>query len=593
MFSRFFGFLALLAFMLPFPAAALDVPVHCWCKQTETSICNHNVQTFASSVPIDTAAATTLAFSASNRDATCNVCRTYCAGLAGGPWSTTHCESGYREEICGECYADAASSCTVERGARERSGSTGPALRMELPRCPTAVRDVFPVHLGTAIGGITEVNGLADYINVAYRYMVSIVLVVAIVMTVYGGFRYLFGASMGSVQAGKDIIRDALIGMLLVLGAYTILSTVNPATTILTLNPPEKIACTELDIPDAVRAGQCNTDSDCQGEEEHCVEAQYVYRTDTGEVMGSAVRTGAAAGSEAGGGIGAATHIPGAATLGTWTGHVIGAFVTAAGAGWWGLFNMGGNVKMCSNGDAGAPCHDSNSCDPGLYCLTNWNVCTPPTNVPLGLPCGPLDQDAGSTGVDEATCATDLECVQPRGEVFAGRDYKTCRGSVEPMLRIDGYSSNNGRVPDASMCYSNQDCGAVWTMGWITASQVTGMACIGPENPWRGRYCYPDSTLQAEYVHEDNPAGGVRARSGGPFEVEPRVTPCVHNGSAGSVVTPLVCSGGPTEQYTCVYCPSSGERVWTYLMSGSPAAAQQIGVCAEKVGTIGTPCTAR
>jgi|GEM_PF-5001418 len=49
-------------------------------------------------------------------------------------------------------------------------------------------------------------------------------------MIVYGGFRYLLGSSMGDVAAGKTIVLDAIIGLLLTLGAYTILNTINPNT---------------------------------------------------------------------------------------------------------------------------------------------------------------------------------------------------------------------------------------------------------------------------------------------------------------------------------------------------------------------------
>jgi hypothetical protein len=79
-------------------------------------------------------------------------------------------------------------------------------------------------------GDYVQVSFLAQYINGAYRYLVAVVLIVAIVMVVYGGFRYLVGSSLGDIQAGKKIIVDAIFGMLFVLGAYMILNTINPST---------------------------------------------------------------------------------------------------------------------------------------------------------------------------------------------------------------------------------------------------------------------------------------------------------------------------------------------------------------------------
>ena len=81
----------------------------------------------------------------------------------------------------------------------------------------------------TRSGGQLRSSQLAQYIATMYRYGVGIVAIAAIIMTVYGGFRYLIGSSMGDIAAGKKIIQDAIAGMLLVLGAYLILQTVNPA----------------------------------------------------------------------------------------------------------------------------------------------------------------------------------------------------------------------------------------------------------------------------------------------------------------------------------------------------------------------------
>jgi hypothetical protein len=59
-----------------------------------------------------------------------------------------------------------------------------------------------------------------------------VILIVAIIMVVWGGFRYLLGAAeVGNISRAKEIIRDAIAGMLIVIGAFVILQTVNPATT--------------------------------------------------------------------------------------------------------------------------------------------------------------------------------------------------------------------------------------------------------------------------------------------------------------------------------------------------------------------------
>jgi lysophospholipase L1-like esterase len=130
-----------------------------------------------------------------------------------------------------------------------------------------------PITLGVNIGGIQQVTGLPEYINTVYRYLVSIILVVAIVMVVYGGFLYLTGAAgIGSIQRGKQIIRDALIGMVVVLAAYSILQTINPSTTQFRLNP-ESIECVGISASSTARDSNadeggnirnCVADADCR-----------------------------------------------------------------------------------------------------------------------------------------------------------------------------------------------------------------------------------------------------------------------------------------------------------------------------------------
>lgn len=70
---------------------------------------------------------------------------------------------------------------------------------------------------------------IAQFVSAAYRYLVGISAIAAAIMVVYGGLLYLLGESVGSAKQGKTYIEDALIGLFLVLGSYTILRTVNPA----------------------------------------------------------------------------------------------------------------------------------------------------------------------------------------------------------------------------------------------------------------------------------------------------------------------------------------------------------------------------
>ncbi len=79
-------------------------------------------------------------------------------------------------------------------------------------------------------GALVYVPFLAQYIAAVERYAVGLALVAAIIMIVYGGFRYLLGSAFGDIATGKQIVLDAILGLLLALGAYMILNTINPNT---------------------------------------------------------------------------------------------------------------------------------------------------------------------------------------------------------------------------------------------------------------------------------------------------------------------------------------------------------------------------
>lgn len=90
------------------------------------------------------------------------------------------------------------------------------------------------VNLSVAFGNVKTVKGLRNYIASAFNYGISIVAIVAAVMFTYGGFRYIFGSAFQNVKRGKEIMIDAVIGLVLVLGAVTILQTINQDTLNLT-----------------------------------------------------------------------------------------------------------------------------------------------------------------------------------------------------------------------------------------------------------------------------------------------------------------------------------------------------------------------
>lgn len=77
------------------------------------------------------------------------------------------------------------------------------------------------------IGGVKTISDLKNFIGLIFNYAMGIIMIVAAVIFVYGGLRYMFAAISDDVQVGKTIMVDSVIGLLLGLGAYAIMANVN------------------------------------------------------------------------------------------------------------------------------------------------------------------------------------------------------------------------------------------------------------------------------------------------------------------------------------------------------------------------------
>ena len=69
---------------------------------------------------------------------------------------------------------------------------------------------------------------LGKYLNMMIRLFIGICAVLAVIMIVMGGVEYMTSELISSKEAGKERITNALFGLLLALGAWTLLNTINP-----------------------------------------------------------------------------------------------------------------------------------------------------------------------------------------------------------------------------------------------------------------------------------------------------------------------------------------------------------------------------
>lgn len=76
----------------------------------------------------------------------------------------------------------------------------------------------------TGAGG----GALGGYLNLMIRLFIGICAVLAVIMIVIGGIQYMTTELISSKEEGKKRIMGAIFGLLLALGAYTLLNTINP-----------------------------------------------------------------------------------------------------------------------------------------------------------------------------------------------------------------------------------------------------------------------------------------------------------------------------------------------------------------------------
>ncbi len=71
-------------------------------------------------------------------------------------------------------------------------------------------------------------TNFSTYITSGFKLGIGIAGAAAVFMVIFGGFEYIFYASAGKKDAGKKRIENAIYGLLIALGSYLVLYTINP-----------------------------------------------------------------------------------------------------------------------------------------------------------------------------------------------------------------------------------------------------------------------------------------------------------------------------------------------------------------------------
>lgn len=97
------------------------------------------------------------------------------------------------------------------------------------PATPYTLLQPLPNPAGSTPNPTYPVTGdLSGYLNLAITIFIGISAVLAVIMIIIGGLEYMTSELISSKEHGKERITNAIFGLLLALGAWTILNTINP-----------------------------------------------------------------------------------------------------------------------------------------------------------------------------------------------------------------------------------------------------------------------------------------------------------------------------------------------------------------------------
>lgn len=95
--------------------------------------------------------------------------------------------------------------------------------------CVTLAQNFVPLSPDIENMGYTPgQTGMTNLINKFFGISIAIAAILAVIMVAIGGFKYMTNESAFRLGDAKEQITNAIIGLILVLAAVVILSTINP-----------------------------------------------------------------------------------------------------------------------------------------------------------------------------------------------------------------------------------------------------------------------------------------------------------------------------------------------------------------------------
>ena len=154
--------------------------------------------------------------------------------LTGG-FTTMAIADGENGGKCEDLEAQTKADC--EAIGKKWTSNQGYQLLAPLP-CPGGGTACYYDKMET----FDTTQGLGAYLNPMIKIFIGLCAVLSVVMIVIGGMEYMTSELISSKQAGKERITHAILGLIIALGAYALLNTINPKlleTDVKSLNSPD------------------------------------------------------------------------------------------------------------------------------------------------------------------------------------------------------------------------------------------------------------------------------------------------------------------------------------------------------------------
>ncbi|MFA5175541.1 MAG: pilin [Patescibacteria group bacterium] len=118
----------------------------------------------------------------------------------------------------------------------------------------------FPGFMNVGVSKNISGTTLAEFIIAFYKWSIGIIAFLAVIMIMIAGFRWMTAAgSAPQITQAKDQINSALIGLILAIGAYSLLSFLNPALVRFKSLEIENVSITPLGT--AIKVHVCDANS--------------------------------------------------------------------------------------------------------------------------------------------------------------------------------------------------------------------------------------------------------------------------------------------------------------------------------------------